>query len=127
MLCPNCREVILKGDLYCRQCGVDVTVPSTSLVPVQNHLPAALHNPQLPRVAASVGALALGVGIELLRRSLLARTTRPPHPLQNTQPIVKRMGEVLFPQNDKTLKKVPKHYEIEETVIYMRRVIRHKK
>lgn len=126
MLCPNCREVILRGDLYCRQCGVDVTVPSTSLVPVQNRLPSALHSPQLPRVAASVGALALGVGIGLLRRSLLARTTRPPYPLQNTQPIVKRIGEVLFPQNDKTFK-VPKHYEIEETVVIMQRVIRHKK
>jgi hypothetical protein len=126
MLCPNCREVILKGDVYCRQCGVDLTVPSTSLVPVQKRLPAALHSPQLPRVAASVGAVALGVGIELVRRSLLARATRPPYPLQNTQPIVKRMGEVLFPQNDKTMK-TPKHYEIEETVVYMRRVIRNKK
>jgi hypothetical protein len=97
-------------------------------VTTQNRVPTVLHNPQLPRLAAGVGAVAVGVGIELLRRGLLARIMPPPkprRPVSNTLPALNRLRDVLFPENDKTFK-APKNYEIEETVIYMKRVIRRK-
>ena len=126
MICPDCQTENSRNELYCRKCGADLTIPSTSLVvTAQNRLPVVLNNPQIPRVAAGVGAVAVGVGIELLRRSLMARLTPPPKPLNNTMPLVNRLKDVLFPENEKKLK-VPKKYEIEETVVYMRRIIRRK-
>lgn len=128
MLCPNCHAENSDGDLYCHLCQADLRVPSKSLVSVQNRLPTILHNPQVPRVAVSVGAIAVGIGFELLRRSILARTTQPPQlpqPINNTLPTLNRLREVLFPQNEKKYK-LPKNYEIEETVVYMRRVLRRK-
>lgn len=124
MLCPNCNASYLEDDTYCRHCGTDLTVPSTSLVPLQRNLPTILQNPLLPRgVAASVGALALGVGIELLRRSLLTRLTQPPRPVQNALPALSGLKDILLPRNEKPVK-MPKGYMVEETVVYMRRVIR---
>jgi hypothetical protein len=38
---------------------------------------------------------------------------------------LQRLKDVLFPQNEKKYK-LPKNYEIEETVVYMQRVIRRK-
>ena len=126
MLCPNCHARSTEDDLYCRQCGADLTIPSTSLVlTTQNRLPAVMSNPQIPRLAASVGAVAVGVGIELLRRSLIARVPPPSRTVSNTLPIINRLKDVLFPQNEKKYK-LPKNYEIEETVVYMRRIIRRK-
>lgn len=126
MLCPNCHTRSAEDNQYCRQCGADLTIPSTSLVlTTQNRLPAVMSNPQIPRLAASVGAVAVGVGIELLRRSLIARVTPPPKTVSNTLPIVNRLKDVLFPQNEKKYN-LPKNYEIEETVVYMRRIIRRK-
>src|SRR5438132_3131750 len=111
MLCPQCHAGNVEDDLYCRHCGADLTISSTSLV-TTNHsrLPTALQNPQIPRVAAGVGAIAVGVGLELLRRSLLERmmpTPKPPRPLSNTLPLANRLRDVLFPQNEKKFK-VPK-------------------
>src|SRR5947209_6874210 len=128
MLCPHCRAENAEEDLTCQQCGADLTAASTSLVTIQNRLPAVLHNPQLPRVAAGVGAVAVGVGLELLRRSLMARVSAPtrlPQTVTNTLPTLNRLKEVLFPQNEKKYK-VPKNYEVEETIVYMQRVIRRK-
>jgi len=128
MLCPKCRFGNEEGDSYCRRCGTDLTVPSTSLVTIQNRTPSLLQNPQLPRFAAGVGAVAVGVGIELVRRGLMARVmppAKPPRPVSNTLPTLNRLRDVLFPQNDKQFK-LPKNYEIEETVVYMRRIIRRK-
>ena len=76
MLCPNCRAGCMNDDTYCHRCGTDLTLTTKSLVPTQTHVPALIQNPQLPRVAASVGAIALGVGLELLRRRFVARITR---------------------------------------------------
>lgn len=126
MLCPDCHRENSQHDPYCHYCGADLTVHSTSLVPVsQKRLPTVLHNPQIPRLAAGVGAVAVGVGVELLRRSLMERLTPPPKPISSTGPLVNRLKEVLFPQNEKKYK-LPKNYEIEETVVYMRRIIRRK-
>ena len=125
MLCPNCHAECMAEDKHCYRCGTDLTLPSKSLVPIQANLPSILHNPQLPRLAAGVGALALGVGLELLRRSLLARITRLPRSASNylSAPTIDAMREIFSTQGDKSLK-LPKGYEIHETVVYLRRVIR---
>ncbi|HLI87651.1 MAG TPA: hypothetical protein VKV37_03105 [Ktedonobacteraceae bacterium] len=125
MRCPNCQFECMEEDLYCRQCGADLEQPSTSVIPIHNSLPAVLHSPQLPRsVAAGVGALALGVGLELLRRGLLARLARSPHTVERALPIVEGLKDILQPHNDEKPLKIPKGYEVHETVVYMRRVVR---
>ena len=63
MVCPSCRAGCAVEDIYCRRCGTDLSVPAKSLVPVQAQLPARLTNSPLPRVAAGVGAVAVGVGL----------------------------------------------------------------
>ena len=125
MLCPKCGTGCFAEDMYCRQCGADLTIPSTSLVTTHANLPALLNNPQLPRVAAGVGALAFGVGIELLRRSLLARLAQTPRSATKLlpAPILGGLRDVLLPQGNKAVK-VPKGYEIHETAVYFKRVIR---
>ncbi|SRR6266567_7875395 len=124
MQCPKCRAKYTEEDLYCRQCGLELTDTSTSIVPMQSFLPAVLYNSPLPRkVAASVGALALGFGLELLRRGLAARLARPVSSPEPTLPLMDGIKDVLTPRNGKALKP-PKGYEIQETVVYMRRVIR---
>jgi hypothetical protein len=91
---------------------------------LQSFLPAVLYNSPLPRkVAASVGAVALGFGIELLRRGLLARMAKPARAVEPTLPVLDGIKDVLAPRNGKAIKP-PKGYEVQETVFYMRRVIR---
>jgi hypothetical protein len=125
MLCPNCHAQCMADDKHCHHCGTDLTLPSKSLVPIQANLPTILQNPQLPRLAAGVGALAVGVGLELLRRSLLARMTRLPRSASSylSAPAFDMMRDVFSTQDDKSLK-LPKGYEIHETAVYFRRVIR---
>jgi hypothetical protein len=125
MLCPHCHEENMENALYCHYCGKDLEVRSTSLVTTANRLPTMLQNPQIPRVAAGVGAVAVGVGLELLRRGLLSKAAHPSRAVSNTMPLVNRMKDVLFPQNEKQYK-LPKNYEIEETIVYIQRVIRRK-
>ena len=125
MHCPNCHAENLEDDPYCRQCGTDLAAPSRGLMTLPTRLPAVLHNPQIPRVAAGVGAVAVGVGIELLRRSLITRMSKPSRAVSNTLPTLNRLKDVLFPQNEKNFK-LPKNYEIEETIVYMQRIIRRK-
>jgi hypothetical protein len=125
MQCPDCHAAYVEEDLYCRQCGADLPlVTQTAIVSRHNNLPAVLYNPQIPRrVAAGVGALAVGVGIELLRRNLLARLTHSARPVEANLPALSGLREILQPQQEKSLK-LPKGYEVHETVVYMRRVIR---
>ncbi len=124
-MCPDCHAHCASEDEYCRHCGTDLTLPSKSLVPAQANLPTILQNPQLPRLAAGVGALAVGFGLELLRRSLMARMTRPPRSTSNKliAPSFDTLREVFSAQGEKPTK-FPKGYEIHETAIYLRRVIR---
>ncbi len=124
MRCPDCHTEYRAEDLYCRQCGTDLTTStSTSIVATRPNLPAILYNPQVPRsVAAGVGALALGVGIELLRRNLLARLS-PARVMRQPLPVLQTVKDALFPAQKKIMK-VPRGYEIHETVVYMQRVIR---
>jgi hypothetical protein len=122
MLCPKCNAGTQDNDLYCRKCGSDLSVPSTSLVTVRPNLPA-LNGPQLPRIAAGVGALAVGFGLEMLRRGLITRLSRPSRSAVPALPAMSDLRNVLMPQDNKNLK-LPKGHEIQETVVYMRRVIR---
>ncbi len=123
MRCPECHaEYNVEEDMYCRHCGADLAVVSTSVVPTQASLPALLYNSPVPRsVAAGVGALALGVGIEILRRNMIARLQ--PVRSRSALPALSGVKDLLFPQNEKSLK-LPRGYEIHETVVYMSRVIR---
>lgn len=121
MLCPNCRAACSEDDLYCRNCGIDLTKPSMSMVPTRRHLPAVLTNLRLQHLAASVGVIAASAGLELLRRSLLARLAKPPRPVVNALPTLNGVQDLLMPRVDK---KLPKGYEVHETIVYMRRVIR---
>jgi hypothetical protein len=128
MYCPECHYEYKEADTYCRHCGEDLSLSSTSLVTtIQTRLPS-LQNSQLPRkVAASVGAVALGVGIELLRRSLLTRLTSTAHgtrSIEKVLPALSGLNDVI--RSNKTVK-VPKGYVIDETIVYTRRVIRHER
>lgn len=121
MRCPNCRTEQRGEDLYCQRCGAELESTSRSLVTTSSSLPAVLYNSPVPRgVAAGVGALALGFGIELLRRNLLTRLRSP---RRRTLPGMVGVKDLLFPQQQKAVK-LPKGYEVHETVIYMQRVIR---
>ena len=126
MRCPNCHAAYVEEDVYCRQCGADLIegqTSSTSIVPAQTRLPALLQNTLAPRrVAAGVGALALGVGLELLRRGLLARLARPVA-AESVVPIVQGIKDMLSPQ-DKKPGRPPKGYEVRETIVLVQRVTR---
>ena len=106
MQCPNCHTECLADALYCRRCGADLTTPSTSLMPSHTNLPAVFA-PQLPRLVAGVGALAVGFGLELLRRSLLARLTRSSRSLTDpagTFPALGGLRDILIPEGNKPSK-----------------------
>ncbi|HVB72058.1 MAG TPA: hypothetical protein VNE38_00735 [Ktedonobacteraceae bacterium] len=128
MLCPNCRANCQVDDEFCRRCGSDLSAPSTSLVPVTPNLPAIMHHPQLPRLAAGVGALAVGFGLELLRRNLLAHLEKPVRSTSKalTTQSMKGIRDALTQQQAKNMK-LPKGYALEETAIYINRVIRREK
>jgi len=123
MYCPSCNTKQSVEDTYCRNCGADLAPVSTSVVSTQSSLPALLYKSPVPRnVAAGVGALAVGVGLELLRRNLLARlqTNRA---VSHSLPALAGMKDILFPQNSKATR-LPKGYEMQETVMVVRRVVR---
>ena len=121
MQCPNCHTKYTADDLNCPVCSADLTKRANSIIPLPTNLPAVLYNSPVPRsVAASVGALAMGVGIELLRRNLLARLQQP-RGLGRSLPVLHDVKD-LIPQN--RAPRLPKGYEIEETVMSVRRVIR---
>ena len=123
MYCPSCRAASVQEDIYCRHCGAELVKASTSIVPVQRNLPALLYKSAVPRrVAAGVGALALGVGIELLRRNMLRRMF-PARSVRRALPAGPGLKDAIFSQPDKTMK-LPKGYEVRETVVYMTRIIR---
>lgn len=126
MVCPSCRAGCAVEDIFCRRCGADLSVPSKSLVPVQAQVPSVLVHSPLPRVAAGVGAVAVGVGLELLRRGLLARLARGGRNSAKLLPTFspENLRELFAGNEQKKPVKLPKGYEVHETVIYMSRVLR---
>lgn len=128
MLCPECLANCQADDVFCRRCGIDLSIPSTSLVPITPNLPIIAQHPQLPRLAAGVGALAVGFGLELLRRNLLSRLEKPVRSTSKalTPRTIMGMRDAFTQQQAKTIK-LPKGYAIEETAIYINRVIRREK
>ncbi len=123
MQCPECHVKNEKDATYCRNCGADLQVKSKSLVPFKTNLPTLAASPQVSRgVAAGVGAIAVGVGLELLRRNLLARLVGG-RAVQQTLPALLDAKDALLPRSNKAAK-VPKGYEVQETAVYIRRVIR---
>lgn len=84
MVCPECHASCAPEDQRCSVCGAELVIPvSRSLVtrprpalePQRRQWPAVLRGP-VQGVAAGVGALAVGVGLELLRRRLTALLAR---------------------------------------------------
>jgi len=123
MRCYNCHSENAESEIYCRKCGTDLTMSSKSLMALPTRLPAVFYRSPLPRrVVAGVGALALGMGIELLRRSMLSRQMK-----KRTSPVLSlsRLKDTFFPRAAESVK-LPKGYELQETVVYMTRVIRRK-
>lgn len=125
MYCPDCHAEGFEDELVCRFCGTELVEASTSLVPAGARVPVLFQNRQLPRVAAGVGAIAVGVGLELLRRNLLTRLTKP-DAVANALPALTGIKDILMPEPAK-MPKLPKGYEVHETVVYVRRVIRHER
>jgi hypothetical protein len=123
MRCYNCHVENAEGEIYCHKCGTNLTISSKSLMALPTRLPAVLYQSPLPRrVVAGVGALALGMGIELLRRSMLSHQIK-----KRTPPVlsISRLKDTFFSRSAESVK-LPKGYEIQETVVYMTRVIRRK-
>ena len=123
MYCPSCRVTFMEDDVYCRHCGASLVKTSTSIVPTQSGLPARLYKSPVPRrVAAGVGALALGVGIELLRRNMVARlfTARA---ARRGLPAGLALKDAVLARPDKAMR-LPKGYEVQDTVVYITRIIR---
>ncbi|WP_376795750.1 hypothetical protein [Thermogemmatispora sp.] len=134
MVCPECQASCAPEDQRCPVCGAELVIPvSRSLVtrprpalePRRLQWPAALRGP-VQGVAAGVGALAVGVGLELLRRrltSLLARSAGAGRQAAQALPLLSHL-KPLEPLSSAKAPKLPRGYEIHETVIYVQRVIR---
>ena len=124
MLCPVCETSHRAGWRYCRRCGADMTIPSTAVVPVKSELPALPERPSrtLSPAAAGAGIVALGVGYELLRWGLRLWLKRP---VGRGLPVVSALPTLsnLFNLHAGTKQRLPKGYQVTETVVYMRRVI----
>ncbi len=69
MQCPTCNHPCSAADNYCRRCGTPLT---TSRLPVRrlNNLPVSWQ-PAPIAIRSGLLALAVGTGLELLRRQLV--------------------------------------------------------
>lgn len=131
MACPVCGASHGAVESYCRRCGADVTIPSVLVVPVKPRLPAVPERPNRMLTPAQAGAsiVALGVGYELLRWGLKFWLMKKP--LGRSLPALTALptlGNVLnLPSGNRPQRRLPKGYQVTETVLYMQRVIQPKK
>ena len=130
MACPVCGAPHGAAESYCRRCGADVTIPSTMLVPVKPSLPAVPDRPSrgLTPVKAGASLVALGVGYELLRWGLKFWLKKPigrSLPALTTLPTLGNLRNL--PGAKRPSGRLPRGYEVTETVFYMQRVIQPKK
>lgn len=130
MSCPVCGASHGATESYCRRCGADVTIPSTMLVPVKPALPAVPERPGRAMTPAKAGAsiVALGVGYELLRWGLKLWLRKPMGRGTSALTALPTLGNMLNPQSRaRPQRRLPKGYQMTETVIYMQRIIQSKK
>ncbi|HEU5368953.1 MAG TPA: hypothetical protein VFU69_10830 [Ktedonobacterales bacterium] len=130
MVCPVCGASHGAAESYCRRCGADVTIPSTMMVPVKPALPALPERPSRTMTPARAGAtiVAVGVGYELLRWGLKFWLRKPMGRSLPALTALPTLGNLLnLHSGTRPTHRLPKGYEVSETVIYMQRVIRPKK
>ena len=134
MLCPVCEASCGATESYCRRCGADVTIPSKTVVPVKPALPAVPERPGRALIPAPVrtgaGIVALGVGYELVRLGLRFWLKRPVGrslPVLSALPTLSNMLNLPGTASKrKAPQRLPKGYQMSETVYYIHRVIRPK-
>ncbi len=131
MLCPVCEAPCGATESYCRRCGADVTIPSKTVVPVKPALPAVPERPGRALVPAPVktgaGIVALGVGYELVRLGLRVWLKRPVGrslPVLSALPTLSNMLNLPGAANGRRkAARLPKGYQVSETIYYIHRVI----
>ncbi|MBX5451265.1 hypothetical protein [Thermogemmatispora sp.] len=134
MVCPECHASCGPEDQRCPVCGAELVIPASrslvsrpreALAPRRLQWPALLRGP-VQGVAAGVGALAVGVGLELLRRRLVTLLSRPAGSTRRAALALPWLSDLkrLGPLATEKTPKLPRGYEIQETVIYVERVIR---
>jgi hypothetical protein len=100
------------------------------IVPVKPALPAVPERPSRVITPAKAGAslVALGVGYELLRWGLKLWLKKPLGRSLPALTALPTLGNVLNPHSgNRPPGRLPKGYEVTETVFYMQRVIQPKK
>ncbi len=130
MVCPVCGATHKAAESYCRRCGADVTIPSTMMVPVRSALPSVPARPSRTLTPAKAGAslVALGVGYELLRWGVKLWLKKPVGRSLPALTALPALGNLLnLHSGNRPTRRLPKGYEVTETVIYMQRVIHPKK
>ncbi|HLW03137.1 MAG TPA: hypothetical protein VKT82_31105 [Ktedonobacterales bacterium] len=130
MACPVCGASHGAAETYCRRCGADVTIPSTMIVPVKPALPVVSERPSRVITPAKAGAslVALGVGYELLRWGLKLWLKKPVGRSLPALTALPTLGNLRnLHGGNRPPGRLPKGYEVTETVFYMQRVIQPKK
>jgi hypothetical protein len=134
MLCPVCEASCGASESYCRRCGADVTIPSTMVVPVKPTLPAVPERPGRALIPAPVktgaGIVALGLGYELVRLGLRLWLKRPIGRSLSAISALPTLSNMLnLPGSGgkrRGAQRLPRGYQVSETVYYIHRVIRPK-
>ncbi|HEY7354836.1 MAG TPA: hypothetical protein VH590_00175 [Ktedonobacterales bacterium] len=130
MVCPVCGASHGAAESYCRRCGADVTIPSTMMVPVRPALPAVPERPSRSMTPARAGAtiVAVGVGYELLRWGLKFWLRKPLGRSLPALTALPTLGNLLnLHSGTRPERRLPKGYEVTETIFYMQRMVRPKK
>ncbi|HEX6779599.1 MAG TPA: hypothetical protein VF099_15435 [Ktedonobacterales bacterium] len=124
MVCPVCGASCKAAESYCRRCGADVTIPSTTVVPAKPTLPAVPERASralATSARAGAGIVALGVGYEVLRWGLKFWLRRPARAV-STLSALPTLANLLNAHSG-TEGRLRKGYQVTETMIYMKRVI----